>query len=199
MVERFNRTLEEHLAKVVGSNQDNWDRHIPLFMMAYRSAVHDTTGVTPSTVLFGKGIRQPYDIEFGVPEPTHKKAENYVSDLRNKMAEIHEHVRRNIQQNSDRSKARYDLRATDKGFEEGNLVWLYNPQRKKGKSPKLQSNWEGPYTVIKRINDVVYKTQRNQRAKMKVVYVDRLSRYQGDPNNASVCSKQNILYLIVFP
>ena len=44
MVERFNRTMEEHLSKVVAEHQKDWDRHLPLFLLAYRSAVHDTTG-----------------------------------------------------------------------------------------------------------------------------------------------------------
>ena len=44
-------------------------------------------------------------------------------------------------------------------FEAGDAVWLHNPQRKPGRSPKLTRAWEGPYTVIKAINDVVYRIQ----------------------------------------
>ena len=35
-----------------------------------------------------------------------------------------------------------------------------SPQRKKGLSPKLQTNWDGPYKIIKRLNDVVYRIQK---------------------------------------
>ena len=49
-------------------------------------------------------------------------------------------------------------------------MWLYNPQRKKGKSPKLSRPWEGPYVVVERLNDVVYRIQRGPRAKPKVVH-----------------------------
>ena len=38
MVERFNRTLEQHLSNVVDGNQTDWDQRIPLFLMAYRSS-----------------------------------------------------------------------------------------------------------------------------------------------------------------
>ncbi|KAH1011077.1 hypothetical protein HUJ04_000516 [Dendroctonus ponderosae] len=55
-------------------------------------------------------------------------------------------------------------------------------RRKVGKSPKLSPNWEGPYTVIKKINDVVYRIQRTPRAKMKVVHLDRLTKYHGAPS-----------------
>ncbi len=44
MVERFNRTLETQLSKFADHNQKDWDLHIPILVMAYRSAVHDTTG-----------------------------------------------------------------------------------------------------------------------------------------------------------
>ncbi|KAJ8953832.1 hypothetical protein NQ318_006682 [Aromia moschata] len=74
---------------------------------------------------------------------------------------------------------RYDVRPNSSGFQEGDLVWLYNPVRSKGRSPKLQNNWEVPFTVIKRINDVVYRIQMNPRSKLKVVYLDRLTPYRG--------------------
>mgnify|MGYP005983619239 CR=1 FL=1 len=35
MVERFNRTMEEHISKVVGEHQKDWDRYLPLFLLAY--------------------------------------------------------------------------------------------------------------------------------------------------------------------
>ena len=62
---------------------------------------------------------------------------------------------------------------------------LYNPQRKKGVSPKLQPNWDGPYLVIKRISDVVYRIQssKNRRSKMKVVHLERLAKYRESSNN----------------
>ena len=36
MVERFNRTMEEHLSKVVAEHRKDWDRHVPLFLLACR-------------------------------------------------------------------------------------------------------------------------------------------------------------------
>jgi hypothetical protein len=64
MVERFNRTLEEHLRKVVDKCQRNWDKHIPMFLMAYRSAVHETTAHSPAKVIFGTDLRLPPDLKF---------------------------------------------------------------------------------------------------------------------------------------
>ena len=80
---------------------------------------------------------------------------------------------------SDRMKERYDLSVDDTLLERGDPVWLYNPQRKKGKTPKLTRPWQGPYLVIKRINDVVYRMQLSPRSKPKVVHRNRLWRYSG--------------------
>ena len=44
----------------------------------------------------------------------------------------------------------------------------------KGKSPKLMSDWEGPYEVIHRLSNVTYRIRKGARTKSKVVHVNRL-------------------------
>ena len=53
MIERFNWTIEGMLSKFVVENQRDWDSHLPILMMAYRSAVHETTSFTPCKLMFG--------------------------------------------------------------------------------------------------------------------------------------------------
>ena len=64
-------------------------------------------------------------------------------------------------------------------YEVATGVWLHNPQRKKGRSPKLSRNWEGPYVVVKQINDVVVQIKKGPQAKPKVVHINRLKPYTG--------------------
>ncbi|GFT89899.1 retrovirus-related Pol polyprotein from transposon 412 [Trichonephila clavipes] len=59
MVERFNRTILNNLSLMVSKNQQDWDQKVPLFLLAYRSAVHETTGYSPSQMLFGRDFRLP--------------------------------------------------------------------------------------------------------------------------------------------
>ena len=68
MVERFNRTIEEMLSKFVAEDQRDWDSHLPILMMAYRSAVHETTSFTPCELMFGRQIDLPIDLQLGRPE-----------------------------------------------------------------------------------------------------------------------------------
>jgi transposase InsO family protein len=56
MVERSVKTIEEHLRKVFASNQRDWDEKLPLFLLAYRASTHDTTGLTPANLVFGREL-----------------------------------------------------------------------------------------------------------------------------------------------
>jgi len=43
MVERFHRTLNSMISKVVADSQRNWDDVLPLVMAAYRATTHEST------------------------------------------------------------------------------------------------------------------------------------------------------------
>ncbi|XP_018563442.1 protein NYNRIN-like [Anoplophora glabripennis] len=177
MVERFNRTIENILRTAVNEKLTNWDTCIPPFLLAYRAAIHETTGKTPANVIFGTGLRLPIDLIINRPQQE-ESLNDYLSHLKHRIKLVHEEVREKLKMESDRMKTRYDLRANSSGFQENEKVWLYNPKRTKGKSPKLQKSWEGPYTIVTRINDVVYRIQRSPQAKMNIVHLDRLTPYQ---------------------
>ncbi|KAJ8957953.1 hypothetical protein NQ318_001952 [Aromia moschata] len=150
-----------------------------LFLLAYRSSVHETTGQTPASIVMGRELRLPCDLKFGCTPGDDVAGKDYVSTLRQRMDDIHERVRSNIQGASDRMKETYDINANDGRYQPGNQVWLYNPQRRRGLSPKLQSSWEGPYEVVTRINDVVYRIQKLPRGKPRVVHFNRLAPFAG--------------------
>ncbi|KAJ8911365.1 hypothetical protein NQ315_011658 [Exocentrus adspersus] len=152
---------------------------------AYRSAVHESTGKTPASVVFGAELRLPIDLISDRPKKE-EGVNNYISHLQDRLKLTHAEVRQKMRIESDRMKTRYDLRANTGGFQVGEKVWLYNPKRTKGKSPKLQKSWERPYIVVTRLNDVVYRIQKNPQAKMKIVHIDRLTPYQEPHPNEGV-------------
>ena len=104
----------------------------------------------------------------------------YEERLRASIATVHDFARDHQQAVSQRMKRRYDIRSEAFTFRKGRLVWLYNPQRKTGKSPKLSRPWEWSYVVVERLNDVVSRIQHGPRAKPKVVHRDSLWQYRGD-------------------
>ncbi|KAJ8958129.1 hypothetical protein NQ318_006065 [Aromia moschata] len=125
--------------------------------------------------------RLPTDLMLGRPleETEERSLPEFVEDLRKRMDRIHRFAREKLKIHSDKMKQRLDTTSTETAFKPGDAVWLYAPKRTKGKSPKLQSNWEGPYTIIKKINDLVYRIQLSPRSKPKVVHLERLAKYTG--------------------
>ncbi|KAJ8938052.1 hypothetical protein NQ318_013960 [Aromia moschata] len=123
----------------------------------------------------------PTDLILGHPleENQERSLPEFVENLRERLNRIHRFASEKLKMHSDKMKQRLDTTSTEIAFKPGDAVWLYAPKRTKGKSPKLQSNWEGPYTIIKKINDLVYRIQLSPRSKPKVVHLERLARYTG--------------------
>ena len=71
MIERMNCTLQDMLAKYVSDHQRDWDKHLPLIMMAYHSSVHASTQHTPFYLLLAHEVQLPVDVMFG-REPHHQ-------------------------------------------------------------------------------------------------------------------------------
>ncbi|GBL98624.1 hypothetical protein AVEN_139300-1 [Araneus ventricosus] len=138
------------------------------------------SGRTPAETFSDRTIRFPCDILFGRPRDTPSSPTNSEARLESVQASVGEQV----VLSRERMKIRYDSRATDHHFKEGDLVWMYNPKRRRGLSLKLQQNWEGPYTVVKKLNDVVYRVQRSPNAKPKVIHINRLAPYRATDHNS---------------
>ncbi|UYV68182.1 K02A2.6-like, partial [Cordylochernes scorpioides] len=179
MVERFNRTLTQHLTMFVDKNQKDWDQHLPMLLMAYRSAEHESTGYSPARMLFGHELRMPCDVLLGRPEETFENTNEYISHLEERMLIIHQWAREKLHFSSEKMKDRCNVKTSHKTFKEGEMVWLHNPQRKKGLSPELQYQWEGPYKIIKCLNDVIFRIQKTPMSKPKVVHCNRLAPFRG--------------------
>ncbi|MPC78771.1 hypothetical protein E2C01_073268 [Portunus trituberculatus] len=95
-----------------------------------------------------------------------------------RLAEAHREVRGKLRTANRAMKELYDRRMRDARYAEGDRVWLHNPRRRRGLLPKLQSPWEGPYTVVAVHSAVTYKIRRGHKRAL-VVHVDRLWRYHG--------------------
>lgn len=121
--------------------------------MSYRSAVHETTKFTLAMLMFGRELRVPLDLLIGrlQEEPEDRGYPEYVESLRESVETVHNFACVHQQESSLRMKRWYDMCIVASTFGSGDLVWLHNPQRKKGISPKLSRPWEGPYVVVERL------------------------------------------------
>ena len=181
MVERFNRTLAAQLSLFINENQTDWDEHLSTVLLAYRTAVHKSTGQTPAKLMMGHELRLPVDLIFGRPlDGNTEMGTDYGKILSDSLERAHQFARNQLFKSGHKMKVRYDVDASNSQFEKGDNVWLYTPQKKKGLSPKLQRYWKGPYSVVKRINDLVYKIQSGPHTKPIIVHRNRLWKYSGN-------------------
>jgi hypothetical protein len=53
MGEGYVKAIEEHLSKVASTHHRDRDERLSIFLLAYRTSTHDSTGVTPVN-MFGR-------------------------------------------------------------------------------------------------------------------------------------------------
>ena len=93
----------------MSQNQKEWDQYLPLLLMAYRSSVHSTLGVSPSEMMLGRQIRLPIDLALGIPETrTSICNSEYAYQLEKQLVSIRDVARKHIQLASNRMKRYYD-------------------------------------------------------------------------------------------
>ena len=138
MVERLNRTLEAQLSIFVNDHQTDWDTYLPMLMKAYRTAIQQSTKCSPAKLMFGRELRLPIDLLYGRPsEERPKNTSLYAEKLFRILEDTHDFARKSLELASDKMKSYYDSHSSQRHLKFGDAVWLYNPQRKKGLSPKL--------------------------------------------------------------
>ncbi|CAC5420030.1 unnamed protein product [Mytilus coruscus] len=131
MAERFMRTLENMLSSFVSNHQKDWDKFVPILMMAYRSAEHESTGVSPCRMMYGREINLPVDLLFGKsPDGPKSSISDFVNDLEHTLLTVHEFARTNLNFASDVMEKNYDHNIHSKLFNPGGPVWYYQYQRK---------------------------------------------------------------------
>ena len=67
-VERFHRSLNSMLGKVVSDSQRDWVERLRYVMAAYRVSRHEATGFSPNLLVFGREVQAQIDLVFGSPD-----------------------------------------------------------------------------------------------------------------------------------
>jgi len=109
MVERFNRTSIQQLALFTANNQDDWNEHLPYFLMAYHASQHGATACSAALLMYGRELRATVDLLCGpTPErPDRPPGEGYARQLEEGMEKVHAFTRRQLQQGGMKMKRRF--------------------------------------------------------------------------------------------
>ena len=113
VVERFHRTLNSMLGKVVSESQRDWDERLPLVLSAYRATPHESTGMTPNKLFLGHEVRMPIDLLMGLPTEESGEgmsAHDYLIKLHQNATEAYQLARKHLRASAERRKRHYDIR-----------------------------------------------------------------------------------------
>lgn len=181
-IERFHRTLNSMLAKIVAEKQRDWDSHLPFVMAAYRASENESTGYSPNRLFLGRENCLPIDLILGDCYVKEEPAnwDDYVLTRAKHVQHAFTLARASMKRQAISRACRYDLRVRPATFTVGSWVWYYYPRKRPGIKDKWARWYTGPYKIIEQLGPVLYKIQSSRRAQPKVVYVDKLKRYYGD-------------------
>ena len=181
-VERFHRTLNSMLGKVVSENQRDWDTKLPFVMAAYRSSCHSSTNYSPNFLVLGREVRAPIDVVLDLPsaEATSQRYDDFVDNLSQTLRYAYKAVREQLNRSAERAKRYYDLRVKPSKYAVGQWVYYYNPRHFRGRQDKWSRKFSGPYLVVGILPPVNLKIQRSPQAKPFIVHFDRVKPWTGD-------------------
>jgi len=159
MVECFNKTIGECIAKLLSEKERDWDDYIDAVLLAYRTSKHESTGFTPFQLLYGKQAKLPIDLKvvtFKEDCTTFEDAlimrtKKIVNKMWNDQSKAHD----NIDQSQDRQKLRQKGQSTK--LKIGDKVLVYRTYLQTNFSAKLMEKWIGPFYIHEVLYNNVYK------------------------------------------
>ncbi len=181
--ERSIRTVNNMLAKVVEEDQRNWDLYVSSTCFAYNTAVHSSTGYTPSYLEYGRELRLPSDLVMNDHQQTTAgdTRTEYTTELKKRLFKAFECSREILESSHKTQKHYYDRWARGNGYKEGDLVMWKDQKTRNGRCMKLNKLWTGPWKVIKRLGEVVYRIKYVGHGKVglkrRIVHHNQLKRY----------------------
>lgn len=176
LVEHINGTIAEMLSHYVSTNQRDWDIYLPLVTFSYNTSQHETTKQTPFYLVYGREATLPLDAS--INHVTNE--DDDVDYLLERVRQTRKDVLEIIERNQMKQKKRYDAEHRQVEYKPGQLILVYTPFRKKGRSEKLLHRWHGPYKVVRKASEVNYVISiRKKGGKIEedTIHVQRLKPY----------------------
>ncbi|GES99293.1 uncharacterized protein LOC105343682 [Rhizophagus clarus] len=182
LVEHFNRTLCETLAKFANENKNDWDLYVSTALFAYRTRKHNTTRHEPFYLMYGRETILPIEFKvatsamLNIGNDEQEDLLNRVRMISGRMAEERLVTQDRIYDQQQRQKQKYDKNIKEQYYKIGDLVLLYKSHLRERK--KLEERWTGPYYIHEVRENGVYKLRTMEGKILKVpVNSERLKQY----------------------
>jgi hypothetical protein len=182
MIERFNRTIGEALAKITSYKYKEWDEILPSVLLAYRTMKHNTTKFTPFSLIYGRDAKLPIE---SIIETYYEENNSFQEALLKRIFEIEdvllkqqEEAINNIREVQKLQKEYHDKNLRHSKLNIGDQVLVAKSFLKNVFSAKLEEKFMGPYIICDILDLGVYKLKTLDNKKVKdPVHSDRLKLY----------------------
>lgn len=129
-VERYHQTLKSALRMYVSKNQKHWDVYLPYVVHAMNTACSTATKFTPAELFLGRKLRSLFDLQDSIQQAGGEVGEfdedQYCEARREIIEKVMAQAHENIKKQQERVAKRYNLRAKEIKYSEGDMVWRRN-------------------------------------------------------------------------
>lgn len=155
-VEKQNQVITDMIAPYMNENE-KWSDILQIVLHAYNSAIHYSTGYSPFYLLHGYEPKSIFDIVL-IPN----SYEHSVIDELNKLQKVRDTIPHILQKAFENQKNQKDINKHDIDYKIGEKVLVKIPIRKN----KFSNRFDGPYSIIKKINHNSYLIKINKNGKL---------------------------------
>ncbi|GFV32658.1 retrovirus-related Pol polyprotein from transposon 412 [Trichonephila clavipes] len=176
-VERFHRTLKRLLRVLCLDAGSEWDKHLPSILLALRTVSHESTGYTPSELVYGKNLPTPETLvmeHWMEPGEEGDLVTEYMFKLINRLKRCQEVAINKMEEMQVKRKTWYDKNAVKREFKDGDLVLVLATSR----ANKLAVQWIGPGTILNKILETNYLVEiPGRRETSQIYHINMLKPY----------------------
>ena len=194
LVENFNGTLKKMLKCYSDETAKDWDKTIPYVLFAYREAKHETTGLSPFEMLYGRHVRGPLSIvkeewEDLKPEDVKQSAISYILDARERLKKMTALANSREISQKEKQKKYFDKKTKDRQLKVHDKVLLLLPTS----TNNLLAEWRGPYEIIDQVSPVDYTVKMKK--KTKTFHINMIKKWydRHEDENLEVDNQDEII------
>src|SRR5215216_2295667 len=145
MVERFNCTIGECLAKLVYDQENEWDNYVSSILFAYRTMKHKSTNYTPFYLMYGQQAVLPVDLQLNTISTNEENIDdallNRLTILIDKLDANNQDALDNMNQTQERQKDRHNDHRVSERLKIGEKVLVEKTWKRRDMSAKLEAQW----------------------------------------------------------
>lgn len=164
-LERYHRDLKTYL-KIFTTNVAEWDELLGIACLALNTSKSRSTSFTPFEIVFMHPANIPSSFKNTANRPIYNY-DDYVSIMTNNIQSAYKAVKENLGKLKEETKKQYDKKTNDVKFKIGDKVLALNDNKKITRQNAFPLKWEGPYEIIKDLNNSTYELKVGRKTIVK--------------------------------